>query len=467
MQRPFLITGIFAVLMSLGVSPGASAPSSDELRQLAEAAVSEDQETAGDAARQLRAAGPAGLDALLTTHAALFNSHGDPFALSISCSLVIPSADDGPKWERLQLALDTVGGQKDCRTSRLYWYTDLEQAKSAARETKRPILSLRLLGKLTDEYSCANSRFFRTALYANREVSRALREQFVLHWASERPVPKVTIDFGDGRRLERTITGNSIHYLLDADGRPLDALPGLYGPKAFLRWLTPFAQVVRQLESASDLDRQTALVRFHRDRVAAIDKAWRNDLDELGIPVAESAPAAAGGQRGNVAVAAQRRAMTKSIVEIPVLAAISPNPSEVLTSATTDEVWKRIAERHKEDAALDHASIALLRGQHTAHGKGATAAEPLAVANSALQPDDALAPMIRNFENAIALDTVRNEYVMHWQLHAWFAAGAVSDLAALNERVYAELFLTPASDPWLGLYPQDAYTGLVNNGVVE
>jgi hypothetical protein len=30
----------------------------------------------------------------------------------------------------------------------------------------------------------------------------------------------------------------------------------------------------------------------------------------------------------------------------------------------------------------------------------------------------------------------------------------------LNERVYAELFLTPSSDPWLGLKPDDVFTGL-------
>ena len=47
------------------------------------------------------------------------------------------------------------------------------------------------------------------------------------------PVTKVTIDFGDGRKLERTITGNSVHYILDSSGRPIDAIPGLYGLKAF------------------------------------------------------------------------------------------------------------------------------------------------------------------------------------------------------------------------------------------
>lgn len=63
------------------------------------------------------------------------------------------------------------------------------------------------------------ARFFRTTLYANTEVSAYLRQHYVLHWSSERPVPVATIDFGDGRKVTRTITGNSIHYVLDAEGR--------------------------------------------------------------------------------------------------------------------------------------------------------------------------------------------------------------------------------------------------------
>src|SRR5205085_7822551 len=120
-------------------------------------------------------------------------------------------------------------------------YTDLTAAKRAAVESGKPILSLRLLGTLDSEFSCANSRFFRTVLYANAEVSKVLSERFVLHWQSVRPVPKVTIDFGDGRVVERTITGNSIHYVLSADGRVIDGIPGLFGPAAFLRELVEAA----------------------------------------------------------------------------------------------------------------------------------------------------------------------------------------------------------------------------------
>ncbi len=181
-----------------------------DLQHLAQEAVLGTGAQAEMARAALRAAGPAGLEALCEAHRGLLEraeTHRDPERL----------ADDA-EWRSLGAALDAVGRARDNHAARLYWHTDLEAAKAAARAGGKPILSLRLLGNLDDEFSCANSRFFRTVLYANADVSRLLRDEFVLHWQSVRPVPRVTIDFGDGRVLERTITGNSIHYVLDAEG---------------------------------------------------------------------------------------------------------------------------------------------------------------------------------------------------------------------------------------------------------
>jgi hypothetical protein len=140
-------------------------------------------------------------------------------------------------------ALDALCAQRDAHTSLLYWHTDLDAARAEARRARKPILSLRLLGRLDEELSCANSRFFRATLYPDPVVNALLRDRFVLHWRSVRPVPVVTIDFGDGRRLVRTLTGNSVHLVLDADGRPRDAIPGLYSAPGFARALAPHAGV--------------------------------------------------------------------------------------------------------------------------------------------------------------------------------------------------------------------------------
>jgi hypothetical protein len=49
-----------------------------------------------------------------------------------------------------------------------------------------------------------------------------------------RQVPKVTIDMGDGRVIRRTLTGNTVIYVLSAEGRVADAFPGVYTPADFL-----------------------------------------------------------------------------------------------------------------------------------------------------------------------------------------------------------------------------------------
>ena len=178
-------------------------PSDDAPRWSIEA-VSNDRNTAERAVSSLRRLGPAGLAAFCEVHAReLADLRTQP-----SLRLQTNSAA-----QRLSDTIDQIAGQRDAAWAELYWHTDFATALATARRENKPILTLRLLGKLTDELSCANSRFFRTTLYSDPAIADRLRQDFVLHWQSVRPVPKITIDFGDGRKLERTITGNSAHCL--------------------------------------------------------------------------------------------------------------------------------------------------------------------------------------------------------------------------------------------------------------
>jgi hypothetical protein len=361
-------------------------------------------------------------------------------------------ADTDPaRWARIAAALDGVGQQRNDYASHLYWYTDLEQAKAAATKTNRPILSLRLLGNLTDEYSCANSRFFRTVLYANPAVANYLRQNYILHWSSERAAPRITIDYGDGRKLERTITGNSVHYILDADGAPVDALPGLYGPGAFLRELIRTAAVVQNLTGKNAEARFALLAAYHQTRMTESTTNWEADLAAAGVNPREARSKA--GQPS--AVDAAPVAVTKAVVEFDMLKSITSDTRR-LDSLTDLNAWIRIANRHLGDAALADSSLNLMRREMFPNQTGPLAAADQEVFDSAA----------RRFQSNIALDGVRNEYMLRSQMHAWFVAdGGYKDFATLNTRVYATLFLTPKSDPWLGLYSPDVYTGLENGGV--
>jgi hypothetical protein len=312
-----------------------------------------------------------------------------------------------------------------------------------------------------------------------------LREHFIMHWQSVRPVPKVTIDFGDGRKLERTLTGNSIHYVLASDGRPVEALPGLYSPAKFLECLKTAeaaAQTYRHVAAQGNGEEVQYLREFHAQQANAIRAAWAADLAKASPESARSNGAvligSAASQRdyaatstGEItardfpprALAAAALARGKGEVEIPILDAIVMT-SEQLESATADEeMWRKIAALHEGEVQLDAASIDVISRENP----DPTADRPMALAVTKMVVETPLLRMVRQLRSSIALDTVRNEYQLHRQIHEWFAGGEVpADVTALNERVYAELFLTPSSDPWLGLLTPDVYTGLEGAGVV-
>jgi hypothetical protein len=442
----FKFSGAFLLLFLLLADQTAFAKTNSE--KLALKAISENSVESAPAIAELRALGPAGLNTLFQT-----------YAREIDAQVSNPMLVATPEWQRLSAALDTVSQQKDSYLSGLYWYTDFAKAKAAARAAGKPILSLRLLGKLNEEYSCANSRFFRTVLYSNAEVSKLLREKFILYWESERPAPRVTIDFGDGRKLERTLTGNSIHYVLDSDGRVIDALPGLYGPAAFMRSLSEMEAVSKYWgQKPVEGDARPPYWAYQPDRLRRITVEWLRDTERIGGKAPLGFTVYRDEQGTATAMEVANRAMTKMVTEATILQGMTAGP-EALGRMTYDAAWNKIAQLHLSDAQLDARSIGLIKRQ-TQRG--------LLAYTSKLNPDTTLKALIEKLQTNIALDTVRNEYLLHTKLYVWLIADHQrSELSALNKRVYSELFLTPASDPWLGLYSPEVYTALEGGGLVQ
>jgi hypothetical protein len=330
--------------------------------------------------------------------------------VALACTFVLAS-QPVPDGARADAALDRQCRQKDCRASRLQWYTDLDEARAiAAREGKR-VISLQLLGRLDEELSCANSRFFRVMLYSDPAIGRILRENFVLHWHSVRPVPVITIDIGNGRTIRQTITGNSAHFLLDAEGRVLDVLPGLYSPKAFRE----------QLELWSQLD-ASALRDYHLDQLGATEKLWQRFAFARRLDEAPASRAAA------------MRAAVKFVVERPMLNAMN---LDVTLRSLEPASWQFIADQVAHEVEFSPESLALMR---TKQDLGDAKLEAL--------------------RRTVAIDTVFNEAELHRRIHVWYVNGEVSGLTTLRERVYRELFLTPPDDPWMGLDPEAAFAAL-------
>lgn len=451
MKTIILLSCILLVVTLEVVRSSKAAGSVDWVEQ----SVSSDATAATTAQKYLRDAGPTGLVMLQERFAPQIAAHQH-------------GAPPDEHWNRIAAALDKVGGQYDNYASGLYWYSDLEKAKAAARASGRPVLSLRLLGRLDQDLSCANSRFFRTTLYPSAEINRLLKDRYILHWESVRPAPRVTVDFGDGRKLERTITGNSIHYVLNPDGQVMDTLPGLYnastfaaelradadatqqpgGPAAHLNttetrllnlWASDLARLGIELPAArpwreADLERRTNEVVWEQiARLHQTETGFDTQVRELMVRKFPAAQAAA------------PFAISKSAVEFPLLRNLNDSKSALFMKSTRAAAFPR-----------------------------AQVAAPIAVAKRTVE-----VPLIRSFDDqpriaalrtTVSLDTVQNNYMRRAEILAFIAGPAMLrrlSLTAINNWVYSQVFLTPAEDPWLGLAPPDVFSAIDNNGEVQ
>ena len=364
----------------------------------------------------------------------------------------------GPAKNALAARIDAMAHQKYATVSRLYWHTDLASAQAAARAWRRPILHLRMLGNLDEDLSCANSRLFRATLYANQDVSRFLRERFILYWSSERPVPRVTIDYGDGRKLVRTTTGNSAHYILDEAGHVLDVLPGLYAPAAFLRELEGSLALAGRVRGTSDDQRATLIVNHHTNYLLVTKRAWETlpampmpGTLQLILPRVESPLAAA-----------QRATVAKAAIELHDLRYIARGLAPEALSENQVELWSTAGRllygngnSDVPPTVLDEASRALVIRLHNELPRELRAT------------GQRLDTLIARLEQTLLADTALNQQRLRPQIAREIVRrGGRADFAMLNAWVYDEVFRSPQQDEWLGLLPRNVFTGLPGDGVV-
>jgi hypothetical protein len=132
-----------------------------------------------------------------------------------------------------------------------------------------------------------------------------------------------------------------------------------------------------------------------------------------------------------------------------------------LSNITNDESWNKIAQLHASEARLDGNSLVAMRRKNP---------QVFNISQSGItpgSPEDPLVPVVNRFESLMAMDTVRNEYLLQPQIYQWLIESPINNLEAFNEQVYSQLFLTPSTDPWLGLLPADGYTAIQNEGVKQ
>ncbi len=360
--------------------------------------------------------------------------------------------------------IDRIAGQRDAHASRLFWYTDLEEAKTEAQSTGKPILSLRLLGRLDEELSCANSRLFRLVLYANPTTSQFLRDTYVLHWSTERPVPQITLDFGDGRVVRRTITGNSVHYVLDAQGRLVDALPGLYGPAGFEKGLRDSLALANKSADLSDEDSAKAVAKHHARAIWQSTAAWKRHLrrvygesygdyvDSAHLPEPVKFRWPDPFWNSMPAQVVSELTMSKADMEAPSLSLMQP---DVQVSGSWGD-WTKIAAGVTRER-LDPKSRSLIE-EKSPRDWSVRDARPLDAAQ--------LEKRFKLFERRMTEEALRNEFVFHSAIHSHLSKASRVAFSSTNEFVYTKVFMTPQTDAWLGLMPTEAISGIPADGIV-
>jgi hypothetical protein len=123
-------------------------------------------------------------------------------------------------------------------------------------------------------------------LFSRPDVSSFINQNFEPVWESVRPVPTVTIDFGNGTVVTRTLHGNIATYLCTADGCVIDILPGVYEPATYLDFLDQIRSVAADVLGPAAATRDEYLMNYHARKAQTV----RNGLQVHGAAGAIDSP---------------------------------------------------------------------------------------------------------------------------------------------------------------------------------
>lgn len=244
-------------------------------------------------------------------------------------------------------------------------------------------------------------------LLSDPSVIELINSTFVPVWESVRPVPKVTIDFGNGHILKRTLQGNTVMYACLPDGRVVDALPGVYTPLQFISEMKRIVEEIKSFEASSG-NIESRLAAWHRSQVTDAIRTER-----------------------------MRITLSKRIVESPLLAAlgirIAGGPSAPPPAAPADlKTAFRAVSSRIEDMSHLPSTAEQIRASYAQGGRQLSAEE---IGKQAVQQDS---------ENNVRL--VRP--AVHMLLATY---DPLPTPTSCRDTIYREILRVPIDDPNLGL----------------
>lgn len=102
-------------------------------------------------------------------------------------------------------------------------------------------------------------------MFSDNKVSSYINENFEPAWQSVRAVPTINIDFGNGKKVTRTLHGNIVTYVCSPSGIVIDSLPGLYQPAVYVEQLERFHKIALKMGDPIDSD---SFKNYHRNAKA-------------------------------------------------------------------------------------------------------------------------------------------------------------------------------------------------------
>jgi hypothetical protein len=233
-------------------------------------------------------------------------------------------------------------------------------------------------------------------LFSQDAVADFINANFEPAWEMVRPVPMVRIDFGNGTVLTRTLHGNILTSVCTADGKLLDALPGIYTEAAYVDRLDQFRLLARYVASQPSDQRAARLRDYHQRQAEALKK---NETPERFVLKKKVAP------------------LTKAAIERPVevvLQAAPPPP-----------------------AAKEQVKAPASQGMVGCPPR-VPVAPPVAVED------------VGNWKE-LAEDTALNESTRRLQIHQMLAEAGLVAPEKVTRAIYKEVLHADLDDPYLGL----------------
>lgn len=258
-------------------------------------------------------------------------------------------------------------------------------------------------------------------LFSHPDVASEMSERFECAWETVRKVPKVTIDFGDGAVVRRTLHGNVVTWVCDDEGRVLDAVPGVVTTAVYRERLAQAALLAKWVAAAGEgTARAARLLEYHRLQAARLG--------------AEETPARLVERERPANPLAKFRIErgVEVVLDLPMAAMAPAAPASApvpQAKAPPDE--RALAAKHFIELPTERA---------VATG-----------APSGRAASPAPTPRPRADDSLLAEDARHNETVRRRAVHELLAAAGPVPYGDLTKRVYRDVLRCDLDDPWLGL----------------